>query len=203
MRVGHYFSENVDAESRPGSVELRVPGLTATLTTDRGVFSADQVDAGSRFLLIDGPAPVPTDRVIVDLGAGYGPIALTQATLNPDAMIWAVEVNERARSLTELNAKALGLTNVTVVHPNDVPSHLTVDRIWSNPPIRIGKKALHQLLDFWLGRLNREGSAHLVVQKNLGADSLATWLEGEGYGVERRGSHRGYRLLDVRPEPAS
>ena len=196
--MGHYFSENVAAASRPGSVELKVPGLSATLATDRGVFSADQVDAGSRYLLIDGPSPSAGDRVIVDVGAGYGPIALTQATRNPDATVWAVEVNDRARALTQHNAESLGLTNVKVVHPDEVPADLAVDRIWSNPPIRIGKKSLHQLLNSWLSRLTTAGSAHLVVQKNLGADSLASWLDGQGYQVERRSSHRGYRLLDVR-----
>ncbi|NNF52829.1 MAG: methyltransferase [Acidimicrobiales bacterium] len=174
--------------------------MTATLATDRGVFSAGQVDTGSRLLLISGPPPVVGDRVIVDVGAGYGPIAVTLAKKNPGATIWAVEVNPRARQLCERNAIALGLTNVRVVTPEEFPENLTVDRIWSNPPIRIGKAPLRELLSSWLTRLAPAGSAHLVVQKNLGADSLAKWLIAEGYGVERRAAQKGFRILDVKPK---
>ena len=198
--MAHYFSDDVDdgnVSSAPSTVTLNVPGMSASLATDRGVFSAGQVDTGSRFLLIAGPPPIPGDRVIVDVGAGYGPLAVTLAKKNPAATIWAVEVNPRARQLCEKNAADLGLTNVCVVGPEDVPPDLVVDRIWSNPPIRVGKSALHQLLSFWLERLTPAGSAHLVVQKNLGADSLAKWLVTEGYSVERRAAQKGFRILDV------
>ena len=70
---------------------------------------------------------------------------------------------------------------------------------WSNPPIRIGKAALHELLLRWLARLEPGGTAHLVVHKHLGSDSLARWMADHDYEVVRRGSHQGYRLLDVRP----
>ncbi len=201
--MAHYFSDDVDdgnVASAPSTVVLNVPGMTATLATDRGVFSAGQVDTGSRFLLIAGPPPVPGDQVIVDVGAGYGPITVTLAKKNPDATIWAVEVNPRARQLCERNAAALGLANVRVVAPEEVPDDLIVNRIWSNPPIRIGKSALRQLLTFWLDRLSSAGSAHLVVQKNLGADSLAKWMTAQGYGVERRAAQKGFRILDVTPK---
>lgn len=201
--MAHYFSDDVDdsnVASQPSTVALKVPGMTAALATDRGVFSAGQVDTGTRLLLIEGPPPVPGDRVIVDVGAGYGPITVTLAKRNPEATIWAVEVNPRARQLCENNAAALGLTNVRVVTPEEVPDDLVVDRIWSNPPIRIGKSALRQLLTFWLDRLAPAGSAHLVVQKNLGADSLAKWMTAQGYGVERRAAQKGFRILDITPK---
>jgi 16S rRNA (guanine1207-N2)-methyltransferase len=198
--VSHYFSQEVAAASKPGTVELTVPGLTATLLTDRAVFSPDRVDVGTRLLLIEGPDPVAEDRVIVDVGAGYGPIACTLARRNPEATVWAVEVNPRARDLCAHNAAALGLANLIVAAPDDVPDGLVVDRIWSNPPVRVGKRALHELLLRWLGCLRRPtGSAHLVVHRNLGADSLAAWLAGEGYRSERRTSRRGYRVLDIHP----
>lgn len=198
--MSHYFSEEVAAASHPGTVDLRVPGLAVTLSTDRAVFSPDRVDVGTKLLLIEGPDPVGEDRVIVDVGAGYGPIACTLAHRNPDATIWAVEVNRRAKELCTRNVAALDLGNVIVAAPEDVPAAIVVDRIWSNPPVRIGKKALHELLLHWLERLRRPtGSAHLVVHRNLGADSLAAWLETEGYRTERRASRRGYRVLDVHP----
>jgi 16S rRNA (guanine1207-N2)-methyltransferase len=180
-------------------VDLVLGDLRLRLRTDRGVFSPDHVDPGTKLLLVEGPPPVAEDRVLVDLGAGYGAIACALAVRNPRATVWAVEVNARARDLCAANAEAAGLGNVRVVDPAEVPEGLVVDRLWSNPPIRIGKAALHQLLRCHLGRLASEGSAHLVVHKHLGADSLQRWLIGEGFAASRRCSRRGYRLLDVAP----
>ena len=133
----------------------------------------------------------------MDLGCGYGPIGCTLAARSPGATVWAVDVNERARALTRANADALGLGNVLVAAPEEVPDGLIVDLLWSNPPIRIGKAALHELLRTWLGRLAPTGTALVVVQKHLGADSLQRWLHQEGWRAERLGSRAGYRLLEV------
>ena len=88
----------------------------------------------------------------------------------------AVDVNERARELTAANAASLGLA-VTSRRADHAGPY---DAIFSNPPIRIGKAALHDLLLQWLGRLAPEGVAYLVVQRNLGSDSLQRWLESAG-----------------------
>lgn len=190
-----YFDSEPTVTSSERTVDLVLPDVQATLTTDRGVFSADHVDAGSKLLLLDGPPAVTTDRVIVDVGCGYGPIAYTLAARNPAATVYAVDVNQRARDLCARNTTALG--NVVVAAPDDVPIDLVIDRIWSNPPIRVGKKVLHELMDRWLGQLGPDGSAHLVVQKHLGADSLHSWLERSGWQVERRSSKKAFRLLDI------
>lgn len=190
-----YFDSEPTASSSERTVDLVLPDVQMTLTTDRGVFSAEHVDTGSKLLLLDGPTAVPNDQVLVDVGCGYGPIAYTLAARNPNATVYAVDVNQRARDLCARNTASLG--NVIVAAPEDVPTELAVDRIWSNPPIRVGKRVLHDLLDRWLGQLTPEGSAHLVVQKHLGADSLHTWLEGRGWHVERRSSKKAFRLLDV------
>jgi 16S rRNA (guanine1207-N2)-methyltransferase len=181
-------------------VRLVLPDLHVELVTDRGVFAAERVDAGTKALLLDGP-PLPQGAVdLVDLGAGYGPIAVTLARRAPGATVWAVEVNERARELCVENAAAAGVSKqVRVVAPDEVPADLQVAALWSNPPIRIGKRALHELLTQWLGRLARGGTAALVVQRHLGADSLARWLTQQGWQVARRASKGGYRLLDVKP----
>ncbi len=199
--MNHYFSSNPSVSSERRTIDLVLPDVSLRLTTDRGMFSADRVDAGSKLLLLDGPSPVTGDRVLVDVGAGYGPLALTLAARNPEATVWAIEVNVRARDLCEKNAAANGLSNVRVGAPEDVPHDLVVDRIWANPPIRIGKTALHELLDGWLGRLGPSGSAHLVVQKHLGADSLAARLAAQGWLVHRRTSKKAFRLLDVSRPP--
>ncbi len=193
----HYFDATPTTRSDRSTVELTLPDLSLTLTTDSGVFGRHKIDPGTKLLLLDGPDPTPGDRNLLDIGAGYGPIALALATRNPDAMVWAVEVNSRARELCIHNAAEAGLANIRVVDPDGVPADVRFDRIWSNPPIRIGKQALQELLVGWIGRLEAEGSAHLVVQKHLGSDSLQRWLTGRGFPTVRRSSRAGYRLLDV------
>jgi 16S rRNA G1207 methylase RsmC len=194
--AGQYFDASPTVASQRAEVRLDLPDVSFKLATDRGVFSADQVDTGTKILLRDGPRPAATGT-IVDVGCGYGPIALTLAARSPGAQIIAVDVNERARSLCADNAATAGLANVVVLSPEEVPAELPVDEIWSNPPIRIGKPALHELLTTWLGRLSAGGRALLVVQQHLGADSLATWLDGQGWTTARLASRQGYRLLEV------
>lgn len=173
-----------------------------TLRTDAGVFAAGGIDPGTRLLLDTGATPPPGGTTLVDVGCGYGPIAVALALRAPDATVWAVDVNVRALELTRRNAEAAGVGDrVRVVAPDDVPVGLVVDAIWSNPPVRVGKASLHALLETWLGRLTPDGAAHLVVARNLGADSLARWLADQGHEVTRRASRRGYRLLDVTPPP--
>jgi 16S rRNA (guanine1207-N2)-methyltransferase len=175
---------------------LALPDVTLPLATDRGVFAAGAVDAGTRYLLLEGPRP-PATGDLLDLGCGYGPIALTLARRAPDATVWAVDVNERARALCAANAEDAGLANVRCADPDGVPADVTFAGIWSNPPIRVGKTALHDLLRLWLPRLGPDACAALVVARNLGADSLAQWLTGEGWSATRLGSRAGFRLLEV------
>lgn len=165
------------------------------LTSDRGTFSPDRIDPGTTFLLDRAPEP-PAKGRFLDLGCGYGPMAVTLALCSPAADVVAIDVNERSRSLTTANAAVLGLDNVTVSEPDDVTPE-PFDVIWSNPPIRIGKEALHDLLVRWLDRLAPDGIAVLVVNRHLGADSLQRWLEGRGHSTERLASRKGYRLLQV------
>jgi 16S rRNA (guanine1207-N2)-methyltransferase len=177
-----------------------LPDLQLTLTTDRGVFGGGGIDPGTKYLLLDGPQPPPdTTGHLLDLGCGYGPIALALTRRAPAATVWAVDVNERARALTAANAEAVGAANVRVAAPEDVPADVRFAGIWSNPPIRIGKPALHALLLTWLDRLEPDGHAWLVVHKHLGSDSLARWLGRIGFPAERLGSRAGYRILEVAP----
>ena len=196
MSEGHYFDAEPAVASRPAHIDLVLPDFRARLRSDRGVFSAGAVDPGTLHLLRAVPAAALTGNLL-DLGCGYGPIACTLAHRSPSATVWAVDVNERALALTAANAQALGQSNVRAIRPEEAPSDLTFAGIWSNPPIRIGKAALHELLLSWLPRLDPSASAWLVVQRHLGADSLASWLDQSGWAVVRVGSKRGYRILKV------
>jgi 16S rRNA (guanine1207-N2)-methyltransferase len=200
MPNGHYFDSSPATPSAPRSVPLVLPDLTLTLQTDRGVFSGDAVDRGTKLLLLEAPAPPPTGALL-DLGCGYGAIAITIARRSPQATVWAVDVNQRARHLTTTNASDAGAANVTVCSPDEVPTTTRFAAIYSNPPVRIGKPALHDLMTEWLARLASDGHAYLVVHKHLGSDSLAAWLSGLGHPVGRLTSRMGYRVLDVGPRP--
>jgi 16S rRNA (guanine1207-N2)-methyltransferase len=195
--VTQYFDPSPSSASRPQTVELAVDDRRLLLQTDRGVFSAGRIDPGTQVLLDSVPAP-PASGDLLDLGCGYGPLALALAVRSPDAQVWAVDVNERARALTAANASSAGLANVRVLAPSDVPPDVRFAAIWSNPPIRIGKAALQDLLLDWLGRLAPAAAAHLVVQKHLGSDSLQRWLIDQGYAAERVRSRKAYRVLEVR-----
>jgi 16S rRNA (guanine1207-N2)-methyltransferase len=192
----HYFDEQPGVASGTESVDVTLPGVAFTMNTDRGVFSHGHLDTGTALLLREAPAPPPAGNLL-DLGCGAGPVALTLALRAPDATVWAVDVNARARELTRANAERNRLTNVRVVAPDELPHGVVFDAIWSNPPIRIGKAALHDLLTTWLQRLAPGGSALLVVQKHLGADSLQRWLVDQGHPTERIASRAGFRLLRV------
>jgi 16S rRNA (guanine1207-N2)-methyltransferase len=197
---GQYFEAEPSSASQPRQIRLDLPDRSLRFTTDRGVFSGERVDPGTKYLLLDAPPP-PRAGVLVDLGCGYGPIACTLAARAPEAEVWAVDVNRRALELCRANAAANGLPNVRVATPDEVPTQLLVELLWSNPPIRVGKAALHEMLSTWLARLSPTGTAVLVVQKHLGSDSLQRWLQAEGHPVDRLGSRAGYRLLRVAPSP--
>jgi 16S rRNA (guanine1207-N2)-methyltransferase len=197
VSAGHYFDDDPDAPSSPVLVDVTLPDTAFVMETDRGVFSRGHLDTATSMLL-RADLPIAASGDLLDLGCGAGPIALTMARRSPDATVWAVDVNVRARELCRRNAERNALTNIRVASPDDVPADVRFATIWSNPPIRIGKPALHELLGTWLARLDVDGSASLVVQKHLGADSLQRWLIELGYRCDRVASKAGFRLLTVR-----
>jgi 16S rRNA G1207 methylase RsmC len=193
----HYFSANPRSADKRVPIEVRVWGQELRLQTASGVFSSGRVDLGTAVLFRETDAPARAGRYL-DLGCGYGVIACALAGAVPAAEVWAVDVNDRALALCRDNAATLGIAErVRVATPDGVPADLTFDEIWSNPPIRIGKPALHELLLRWLPRLAADGRAVLVVGKNLGADSLQRWLVDQGFHCRRLASAKGYRVLEV------
>lgn len=193
----HYFDAEPNVAERRHDITVSVWGTERTYTTATGVFSHQGLDKATEILLRHS-VPPPHPATVLDLGCGWGPIACSLAA--EGLTVWAVDVNERALQLTRENAERHAL-DVTACRPEDVPAEITFDAIWSNPPIRIGKQALHDLLLTWLPRLSGSGEARLVVGKNLGADSLHRWLESEGYPTVREASEKGFRVLSVRRPP--
>ena len=199
MTGEHYYSARPATEERRRTVRFSAAGREFSLVAAGGVFSADRLDPGTAVLLRKAPLPTAQARgPFLDLGCGYGPIACVLATTAPTATVYAVDVNTRALELARHNAAAVGATDrIHAVTPDKVPDEVVFQQIWSNPPIRVGKADLHDMLRRWLSRLAPDGEAWLVVARHLGADSLHGWLAEQGWSVSRQGSQKGYRVLRV------
>ena len=213
-----YFASEPQSKDARKTMNVTLRGHEAKVQVSNGVFSNSRVDLGTSVLLRQAP-DLPLEGEFLDLGCGWGPIALAMAFDSPDAHVWAVDVNERALDLTHVNSEANGCTNISISQVDDastplpaaqqpgnaveVPQELQFDAIWSNPPIRIGKEALHTLLMAWLPRLKPGAAAYLVVQRNLGSDSLIPWLDdalGAAFSVRKYASSKGFRIIEVRHE---
>ncbi len=203
--MSHYF-ETPTGVDRRHQIRARIWGREYQFTSSGGVFSAHRLDLGTSVLFRHSDPP-PDGSRLLDLGCGFGPIAIALAAEGPTSLIDAVDVNPRALELTAVNAAAIGAADrVRPMLPDEVAPEVRYDQIWSNPPIRIGKRALHQLLLRWFDRLNPGGEARMVVGRNLGSDSLANWLTDEGWPTEKLSSAKGFRILRVQrsappPEP--
>ena len=197
-----YFSANPNSLDLRRTLHVDLRGHEVSLQVSNGVFSSSKLDLGTAVLLKHAPQP-PENGRFFDIGCGWGAISLALGFESPNAQIYAVDVNERALELTDINAKNAGLNNIHTYLVEDALKEdelKDIDLIWSNPPIRVGKDVLHNILLTWLPRLKVGGAAYLVVQKNLGSDSLIPWLSenlGEDFSVEKYVSSKGYRIIEV------
>ena len=200
MGSDHYFTSSPASPENLRTLHVTLGGRALEVTTAGGVFSPDRLDTGTQVLLSNTPPP-PAGGQLLDLGCGWGPVALSLALEAPHSTVWAVDVNERALDLVRRNAAALGLQNINAALPDDVPDDVMFRGIRSNPPIRVGKNELHGLLERWIPRLDERSDGWFVVQRNLGSDSLQRWIAASfdhGYSVFRAATAKGYRVLKVR-----
>jgi 16S rRNA (guanine1207-N2)-methyltransferase len=198
MSQEHYFSASPDSKAALRDITFQVADREFSVQAASGTFSASKLDPGTTILLSKHDQ-FPSEGNVLDLGCGWGPISLAIAALSPKTKIWALDVNARSLELAAKNAGKLGLSNIEAVTADQIPTELRFDAIWSNPPIRIGKAALHELLRTWLPRLESGGRAMLVVQKQLGADSLLAWIQAEFPELiaSRYSTDKGFRILEV------
>jgi 16S rRNA (guanine1207-N2)-methyltransferase len=189
----HYFTADPSVAFERVPLTAEVWGRELDLVSGSGVFAQGRLDIGTGVLFRETEPPAPGR--ILDLGCGYGVIGLAIAGQVPGSEVTGVDVNERAVLLANENAAALRLTNYRATTPEGAEGDY--DEIWSNPPIRIGKQALHELLLTWLPRLVPGGRAVMVVGKNLGGDSLQRWLTEQGYPTTRIASAKGFRVLET------
>lgn len=204
MANEHYFSQSPSSDEAAVERRVSLRGREYAVTTSGGVFSASHVDKGTAVLLRKAPEPdLRPGDLAIDLGCGWGPLTLALCEKAASADVWAVDVNERALELTRKNAARSGFSPKALA-PDEALAALgdrKIQLIWSNPPVRIGKERLHELLATWIEKLSDDGAAYLVIQRNLGADSLRSWMLGQGWGCEKIGSAKGFRVFAVARTP--
>ena len=198
MSQEHYFSADPSASSKTSEVFFRVGEKEFNLQAASGTFSSTKLDPGTKILLQHNDL-FPSSGDVLDLGCGWGPITMAIASSSSNVKIWSLDVNNRSLELTAKNAKRLKLENVFPVKAEEIPIEQKFEEIWSNPPIRVGKAVLHELLLTWIPRLVDGGVGMFVVAKQLGADSLQAWLKDQfpDHEIIRLSTDKGFRVIRV------
>jgi 16S rRNA (guanine1207-N2)-methyltransferase len=192
----HYYTNQPNSESAPATWQFSLKGKALVFTSDSGVFSKKEVDFGSR-VLIDVFREPEVEGDILDLGCGYGPIGISFAKTYEERSVVMSDVNERAVALARQNAKANGADNTSFY----VSDRLTAfsDRkfaaIATNPPIRAGKKLVHQLFEESYHALLPQGELWVVIQKKQGAPSAQEKLNQLFGSCEIVKKDKGYYIL--------
>lgn len=192
----HYFTEQPQAPHRPREFEARLRGRRYRFRTDRGVFSPDRIDPGTR-LLIEGMNIHPGEMVL-DLGAGYGPIGIAAAPLAAPGRVYLTEVNARAAELARENIRLNDIENAEVrVGDGLAPvADMRFDVILTNPPIRAGYAVVFPLLEAAVERLKPGGRLYVVARVRQGAKTLAAKMASLGLEVNEAKRASGYRLYE-------
>lgn len=194
--MAHYFT-NENLESNITKFNIKLEDKTFTFNTDNGVFSKGELDFGS-YLLIKNVLKLKLTGDILDLGCGYGPIGIILAKLLP-VTVTMVDVNKRAVHLVNMNIKENKVNNANVL-VSDGYENLKdekFDYIISNPPIRVGKEKLYELLITSKEHLKENGEMYIVIRKNQGAKSLIRDLSVY-YSVNIIDKDKGFFIISLK-----
>ena len=194
--MSHYFVNDDKVVSKPRKVVYSINGVDFSLDSDNGVFSKNELDKGSE-LLIETLLPIDLGTTLLDLGCGIGVIGLTLAYFHPGLNVCSTDVNTRALSLCDANAKTLRLSQKVTVLQSDIYTKVEgkFDSIVSNPPIRAGKKVTYEIYKGALEHLNDNGSLYIVIRKQQGALSVKSYLEQLFGNVTVLAREKGYFIL--------
>lgn len=192
----HYYSRKPSTESNPEKWQSELKGNSFRFKTDTGVFSKNEVDFGSR-LLIDTVELNRANGLVLDVGCGYGPIGLSLAKAYPEAMVHMVDVNERAIMLSEENASENKVNNVKIYESDRLTGveEKGFDAILTNPPIRAGKKIVHDIFEQSFHHLAEGGELWVVIQKKQGAPSAMEKMKELFGEVDIVAKSKGYFIL--------
>lgn len=191
----HYFTNDENLKSNEKEFQVEVLGKKFKFITDIGVFSKGELDDASR-LLIETFDLLARPGDILDVGCGYGAIGIILASNRPNDQVHMVDVNIRATRLAKRNAQLNGISNVQAY---DSDCYQLVDKkfvnIVSNPPIRAGKKIVHQILEDAPHYLEDGGALTIVIGKQHGAASAQKKMIEVFGNVERLNRKKGFWIL--------
>ncbi|MFP3719616.1 class I SAM-dependent methyltransferase [Niallia circulans] len=195
----HYYSRTQNVNSDPNYWNFTLKGNTIRFKTDNGVFSKKEVDFGSRLLIETYTLP-DLDGDILDVGCGYGPIGLSIAKTSPNRMVHMVDVNLRAIELAEENARQNGVENVRIYESDRLlrVKGKKFASILTNPPIRAGKKVVHDIFEQSYDCLLPNGELWVVIQKKQGAPSAIAKLEEFFKEVNVVEKKKGYFIIQAK-----
>ncbi len=193
--MSHYFENDKNLVSEIKTFDINILGNLFTFNTDNGVFSKGELDFGTS-LLIKNVLKMNLSGQILDLGCGYGPIGIILKKIK-NVDVTMSDVNRRALHLVKMNAKKNNVL-VTAIESNgyeNIPD--LFDYVISNPPIRIGKKNLYQLLIETKKHLKENGELIIVVRKEQGALSLVRDM-GVYYRVKVIDKDKGFLIISLK-----
>lgn len=195
--TNHYYSQQPEAESNRKSWAFTLRGNSFHFQSDRGVFSKNEVDFGSRLLIETFTIPDQKGDLL-DVGCGYGPIGISLAKEFKDLTVDMIDVNERAVELAKVNAEANGVKNVRIIASNlfeNVDPSKKYAAVLTNPPIRAGKKVVHEIFEKSFESLLPGGELWIVIQKKQGAPSAIAKLNEMFKEVVTVKKDKGYFII--------
>lgn len=193
--MSHYFENDVNLKSEIKAFHVNINGFDFGFKTDNGVFSKGELDFGT-FLLIKNVLSLNICGKCLDLGCGYGPIGIIIKKLKNIEMTLC-DINKRAVHLSKINAKENGV-DVRILESD---GYKNIDELFnyiiSNPPIRIGKKNLYQLINDSMNHLSENGEMFIVVRKEQGALSLIKDMKVK-YCVNVLDKQKGFFVISLK-----
>jgi len=191
--MGYYFDKKTDVESNEVTTKAEIGGKLYTFKTDNNVFSKKGLDFGTRTLL----ESINIENIngdVLDFGCGYGPIGIYIKS-NTESNVDMIDINERALKLARSNAN---INKVDVnIFESDIYSNVEkkYDYIITNPPIRVGKKILYEILIKAKDYLKEDGHLIFVINKDQGAKSTMKDME-KYYNVKLIEKNKGFYVID-------
>ncbi len=191
--MAHYFTNEENLKSEIEKVIAEINGIPFYFYTDNGVFSKGELDFGTELLLKNFKYDNPNNKTLLDIGCGCGPIGIYASHLG--FTVDMSDVNKRAIHLSKMSLKEQNLN--ANVFESDAYKNITnkYDYIVSNPPIRVGKEKLYEIVMNAKEHLKDGGSLWIVVRKQQGAESMLRDMKNAYKTVEVIAKKKGFFII--------
>lgn len=195
--MSHYFENDNNLKSNIKELSYKYNSSFFVFYSDNGVFSKKNIDYGSRLLLETYLKENITNVEVLDVGCGYGFIGIVISILT-SSYVDMIDINKRAIHLTKRNIKRYdNFKGNAFLSDAYSEIHKKYDVIITNPPIRVGKEKLLEILNGAFDYLKENGTLYFVIRKDQGALTIKKILE-ENKSVEIINKDKGYLILKVK-----